>query len=145
MRDRAVHTLSGADDRELARLRRSWCLGGEGFRERMLSLLNGDMNTSVDPTDQRRPFHDEARACRLILEGLNHFQITSDELLDLPKGDPRKLAVAAMVRANTSVSNRWLAAKLALGHASLISRVDVGSEIVLKLARELSAKFEYND
>lgn len=41
MRDRAVAELSGgAESPELAEVRRGWCLGGAGFRERMLGLVD---------------------------------------------------------------------------------------------------------
>ena len=39
MRERGVAELTAAESPALAELRRGWCLGSAGFRERMLGLL----------------------------------------------------------------------------------------------------------
>jgi hypothetical protein len=44
-------------------------------------------------------------------------------LSGLRKGDPGKVLVAAIVRKNTSVSNRWLTDRLVMGHAAGLSRL----------------------
>ena len=42
MRERAVEVLSGeAESSEPAEVRRGWCMGGEGFRERMVERRHG--------------------------------------------------------------------------------------------------------
>jgi hypothetical protein len=47
------------------------------------------------------------------------------KLAKLRKGDPRKVIVAVVVRERTSVTKRWLAERLALGHTRAVSRLIV--------------------
>ena len=39
------------------------------------------------------------------------------------KADPRKAAVAILLRKRTAVANGWIAERLAMGHASTVSRL----------------------
>ena len=49
-------------------------------------------------------------------------QSDPSSLEKLLKGDSRKVLVAVLVRKNTSVGNRWLAERLAMGHTAGVSR-----------------------
>ena len=79
----------------MAELRGGWCLGGEGFRERMLRLLE---------------------------EGLRCLGLERKELPRLKKGDPRKAALAVRIRTRTTASNAWIAEQLQLGHVSRLNQ-----------------------
>jgi hypothetical protein len=46
---------------------------------------------------------------------------SAGELKLLPKGDPRKVTCAALVKGRTAISNEWLAMRLALGHPASMS------------------------
>ena len=46
-----------------------------------------------------------------------------DGLVLLKKGDPRKVACAALVKARTTVSNDWIAQRLVMGHPASMSQV----------------------
>lgn len=125
MRQRAVDEIEGNNAAEAAALRRGWCLGGAGFRERMLSLLEGagekiDSRCPVDAVVRRSHGEDEAK--RLLRRGLAHFRIDAGELKSLRCNDTRKVALATLIRTRTSVPNAWIAQQLSLGHASSISR-----------------------
>ena len=48
------------------------------------------------------------------------------DLSGLRKGDWRKVLVAVLLRERTSVSNRWLAERLVMGHTGALSRL-IGS------------------
>jgi hypothetical protein len=54
-------------------------------------------------------------------------------------GDRRKLAMTALVRQRTTVSNVWLADKLHLGHMSRVSQASRNAEAV-KLAAKLASE-----
>jgi hypothetical protein len=69
-----------------------------------------------------RRSHGEDEAARLLQEGLAALGLTADDLPALPKGDPRKVALASMIRERTIVSNAWIALNLHLGHVSRASR-----------------------
>lgn len=63
------------------------------------------------------------RGRRLIEAGLEYFGLQTSDLKFLKKGDERKLALAALVRRRTSVTNRWLTDALDLGHISRVSHL----------------------
>ncbi len=125
MRDRAVVELSEPESPTLAELRRGWCLGGAGFRERMLGMLEATgeklrRGHEIDAPVRRS--HGEDEACRLLEVGLKAFGMSREELPALKKGDERKIAFAAAIRSRTSVPNAWIARELHLGHVSRVSR-----------------------
>ena len=76
MRERAVEELTRKKEpAELEELRRGWCLGGEGFRERMLRVLDGAgerlRRTRLSPRDARvERDHGLDEASWLLAEGL---------------------------------------------------------------------------
>lgn len=122
MRARAVEELSGgAEAPDLAEVRRGWCMGGAGFRERMLGLLDGACEklsggkaSRMESATQRDHGLHEAR--RLLAAGLMCLELRREDLAGLKKGDGRKAAIAAMIRAHTAVPNAWIAQELHLGH-----------------------------
>jgi len=88
MRRRAVEELDeDAGSPTQAELRRGWCLEGQTFRERMLALLDGAggrlrRGGQIDGAVRRSHCEDEA----------SRF-----------KGDPRKIALASIIRQRTIV------------------------------------------
>jgi hypothetical protein len=67
-----------------------------------------------------RRSHSESEARRLLAASQPYFGLAKEELAQLKRNDPRKLATERLTRQRTSVSNRWLAQIVALGHASII-------------------------
>ncbi len=125
MRHRAVDELAGRNVEVDEKLRRGWCLGGSGFRERVLGLIEAageKLRQGAPLVGAVRRSHDEAEARRLLLEGLRYFGLEGVDLAALKRSDPRKLALGRLLRTRTSVSNAWIAREVALGHASSISR-----------------------
>ena len=125
MRQRALEELSGARRAETEELRRDWCLGGESFRERMLALLGSAgekfrRGKALDGAVRRS--HDLEEAERLLEEGLKQLALERSALSGLKRNDPRKIAIARVIRARTAVTNEWIARELALGHVTNVSR-----------------------
>jgi len=125
MRQRAVEERAGKNQGQNEVLRRGWCLGGASFREQMLSLLERaderlSQRKEIDAAIQRS--HDEQEAQLLLRVGVEHFGLTEELLRVLKKNDPRKLAIARVVRRHTAVANGWIARELGLGHVSAVSR-----------------------
>ena len=125
MRDRAFAAALPEATQAREELRRQWCLGGESFRERMLRLVDGvreklGKGRETDAPVRRSHGEDEAR--RLLLRGLEWPGLEAESLAGLRKGDGRKLALAAVIRAQTAVPNAWIARELHLGHVSRVSR-----------------------
>jgi len=57
----------------------------------------------------------EAKGERIIREELTRLRWTESELTEKPKSDPAKLAVAARLRRETTLTLAWVAARLRLG------------------------------
>jgi REP element-mobilizing transposase RayT len=125
MRARAVEERSAKESVLGNELRRGWCLGGPSFRERMLQLLD---SKGAPPAREReldaalRRSHGEEEAAQLLQRGLEFCGLKEDELNSLKKNDPRKMAIAAIIRRRTIVPNQWIARALHLGHVSRVSR-----------------------
>lgn len=47
----------------------------------------------------------------------------AEVMAKLPKGDGRKVALASLLRERTSVSNGWIATRLAMGQPGSVSRL----------------------
>lgn len=128
MRERAVEELTRErDPAEVAELRRGWCLGGQGFRERMLRVLDGaaeklscPRGSPLDASVRRDHGLDGAR--RLLEAGLRCLGLEREALPLIGKGDPRKAALAVTIRCMTAVPNAWIAEQLHLGHVSRVNQ-----------------------
>lgn len=113
------------DDGQLKVLRSGWLIGGEAFRDQVLDWL--EQRSSMARRQLRREETDEdhgqRHAERLIAESLRALELEEEQLLELRKGDWRKRAIAHRVRSQTSVSLRWLAARLRMGSEGHLSRL----------------------
>jgi hypothetical protein len=94
-------------------VRGDWCVGSEQFREEMLQYVE----------QQRGKWHygqelaeaAQARAERLVQEALRVEGISESQLARWRKGHPFKTKLAAKLRAQTTVTVSWIAARLRTG------------------------------
>jgi len=105
-------------------LRRGWFLGEPTFADKLRSLVAPEKARTVglDPVGRS---HHEAAAEELAVQALGILGMPTDPagLSELRKGDWRKVLVAVLLRERTSVSNRWLAGRLSMGHTGALSRL----------------------
>jgi hypothetical protein len=120
----------GAIDAEATKaLKRGWYLGKESFKDRLLKLLDKPVarTRSGGAARGEGPARDrgEKEAGRLLAEGIRELGLPGDRkgLEGLKKSDPRKVKLAVLLRAHTSVPNEWIAGKLAMGHPGSVSRL----------------------
>lgn len=110
-------------DERWAKIRRGWCLGGDEFREEMVKLLDtvldGKRRDSFAGTEVRK--HDVMEARKLLEEGMELVGLCPEVLAELKKSDPRKMAVAWLIRRNTAVRNEWISEQLHMGRTSKMS------------------------
>jgi putative transposase len=141
MRRRAVEERAGKEPEMRARLNRGWCLGEESFRERVLRLWNDRRSKAVEVDARLRLDQGEEAARRLMAASLKWFNLPLGQLAGLKKSDPRKVAIATLIRRRTTVPNRWIAQTLQLGHVSRVSRCwDLQKELVKQLEEALDGK-----
>jgi hypothetical protein len=99
-------------------LRRGWYVGGEkfaaGLKDKIDHLLAGRRRESHSGPAKRE--HGEQAAEQWLRRGLEALGLTEKELAGGPKISAEKAALAQWLRARTTVSLRWVAARLKMGH-----------------------------
>jgi REP element-mobilizing transposase RayT len=121
-----VLDLEGAEEqaREWRKLQRGWYLGSESFRDRLMDRVDGIVagrkRNSYHGESLRT--HDEREAAKLLSAGLARLGLTAKMVVSLKKTDPRKQALAWLIKTRTVVRDEWLIARLEMGHRSNISR-----------------------
>ena len=76
--------------------------------------------------------HGELEAEKIVVKGLKQLGLVDEAgcLSPSSKGEPRKVALASVVKAYTSIGNEWLAIRLEMGHSrsesSLIRQGEFG-------------------
>ena len=126
---RAANDGGSIDAEATKALKRGWYLGQESFKDRLLKLLEkpGARTRSGGAARGEGPPRDrgEKEAGRLLVEGMRELGLPGDRKgrEKLKKSDPRKVKLAALLRAHTTVPNEWIARKLAMGHPGSVSRL----------------------
>jgi REP element-mobilizing transposase RayT len=103
----------GEQDQQFKPVERDWCVGSEPFRADMLRYVEtqrGEWHSGAELAEAA-----EAKAERLIREALRARGITEAHLASWRKGHPFKLALAAKLRDETTVTVSWLAHRLEMG------------------------------
>jgi len=101
------------DEAECEPLRRGWCLGSEAFRQQMLERMEGQLGEHH--AGELRRESAAVRAERIIAQELERLGWTEAQLRERRKSDPAKLAMAARLRRETTLTVGWIAARLRLG------------------------------
>jgi putative transposase len=125
---RATQDGGSLPDEAMRALRKGWYLGEDSFRDKLLGLLEKGakvLKTKGSHSGPALQKHDEAAAEGIVQEALRLWQMPDGtELQDhLRKGDPRKVAMAIIIKRHTSVSNFWIAERLGMGHDRSVSRL----------------------
>ena len=105
--------LEEADEKALEEFRSAWCLGGEAFRQECLQQMEDKVGENHP--GQTRLETAVAKAERIIAQELARLQWTPQDLAGRQKGDPAKLALAARLRQETTLSVKQIAERLHLG------------------------------
>jgi putative transposase len=111
-------------EEEWDRFRRGWCLGREGFRDRLIKILDKVMQGKQKETyrgDEVRA-HDEAEAARILRAGLRTLGLKEQELDERAKGAQEKQVLAWWLRKKTVVSREWISQKLKMGDVSRVTQ-----------------------
>ena len=106
-----------------ASVRQGWALGGEGFIDWLQARVSGAMKgrrraSFVGERPVRR--HDEEEAERLAKEVEEKWSV--ERWAGRPANDPEKQTLAWLLRSRTTAGGAWIAARLAMGHVSNVSR-----------------------
>ena len=115
-------------DKAQRALRRGWYLGDDSFKDKLLAMMDGLKQSGAER--RRQP---EIRILRD--HGIRHAEdliqmhaecldlpCAEPKLAKLPKGHHSKAVLATLLAAQTTVGRKWLGERLAMGHASSVSR-----------------------
>ena len=104
---------AGEQEQAFKAVRRGWCLGDKAFRKELLA----QMKERPGPGNygEERFESDEARALDLLEVELKRRRWTQQDLQSRRKGDKDKVMIAARLRRETTMSLKWLAARLEMG------------------------------
>lgn len=105
--------LEEVDEEALQEFRQAWWIGGEAFRQECLQRMEG--HVVENHPGQTRLETAVAKAERIIAEELARRQWSEQELVARPKSHPVKLALAARLRQETTLSVKQIAERLHLG------------------------------
>jgi hypothetical protein len=98
---------------EAKAIRRGWCLGSAHFKTGLLDRMEGKLGKHHAGELKREGA--EAKGERIIREELRRLRWTENDLTERPKSDPAKLAMAARLRRETTLTLPWVAARRRLG------------------------------
>lgn len=126
-------------------LRRGWYVGGEEFREGLLTRAKAALK-GVRRESHRgleRKAHDQSHAEEMLAAGLRLLKLSGRDLSALPKGQSEKQVLAWWLYGRTTVKRRWLAERLAMGYETRINQAVAHVEssreaAVLSLKKKLS-------
>ena len=105
--------LEEVDPEALEQFRRAWCLGSDAFRQECLEKMEGKVGDNHP--GQTRLETAEAKAERVIHEELGRLRWTPSDLITKAHSHPLKLALAARLRQETTLSVKEIAERLHLG------------------------------
>ena len=127
--DAGVKSLEEAAESSVSSmLQRGWFLGSDEFRKELLQRLNKQVETRrVKPADGYNgpewKDHGETRATQILAAGLKHFGLRLEELKQGRKGDPRKILLAGLIQAETTVRLDWITEHLRMGTRAACCRL----------------------
>jgi REP element-mobilizing transposase RayT len=101
---------SGADYKAI---RRGWCFGKPTFRKGLLKQMAGRMGAKHYGAERLQTAQEKAE--RIVREELRRFKWRETELRKRAKGDRWKVKLAVRLRAETTVTVKWIAQRLAMG------------------------------
>jgi len=105
--------LEETDPEALRAVRRGWCLGSEEFKREMLERVDGKLGENHSGELRQQTARQKAE--RIIAEELDRLKWQESDLARRRKCDPDKLAVAARLRTETTLTIKAIAERLHLG------------------------------
>ena len=111
-----------SDGAEWRAIRRGWCLGSAEFKASLLARMAGKLGEHHSGELKRE--RAETKAGRIMAEELKRLGRRPGELSARPKSDPAKLAIAARLRRETTLTLSQITARLHTGTwKSLIAKL----------------------
>jgi putative transposase len=104
---------------DLSVLPRGWCLGSEQFRQELLLQMTTVQGSKFAGPEWKQTGQKKAEL--ILAEELQGRGWNAQNLQQLRKADPEKLKIAARLRAETTVTLKWIAHHLSMGAPGYLS------------------------
>ena len=112
--EQALEARRGAEEgEEFKPIRRGWCLGEETFRKELLAQMCARLG--AEHYGEERSETAEAMAEQIIAAELKRRRWKEADLRMRPKGHSVKVALAARLRTETTMTVGWIAERLGMG------------------------------
>lgn len=112
---------AGDSGEDYKAVRSGWCFGGDEFKQELLAKVEGGAGQHHFGKELVEAA--EAKATRIVDEELRRAVWAEAELERRRKGDPVKLQIARRLRAETTMTMQWIAARLRMGTKSHLSHL----------------------
>jgi putative transposase len=120
--EQALEERRGAEEGgEFQAIRRGWCLGEQTFRQELLDQMSERLG--AEHYGEERAEAEEAKAERIVAEELKRWKGREAELQAGRKGTAQKVALAARLRAETTMTAGWIAERLAMGSRGYLNHL----------------------
>jgi len=100
-------------------IRRGWFLGEEALKKELLAQMGKGFGAHHSGTERQESAEQHAQG--LIRQELDRLGWDGAELKRQPKGARRKVRIARRLRAETTMTLGWIAERLRMGSASMVS------------------------
>ena len=110
-----------AEGGEFKAIRRGWCLGAETFRQELLAQMSARVGR--EHYGAERAEAEATKAERIIAEEMKRRKWKAGDLRSQPKGSAVKVALAARLRAETTMSVGWIAARFGMGSRAYVNQL----------------------
>ena len=112
---------AGETGADYKRVRRGWCLGDKTFRQELLGQMKERMG--AEHYGAGRQETKEAQAEEMVVVQMRRLGWREEDLARRPKGDPAKVALAVRLRAETTMTVKWIAERLRMGSPGYASHL----------------------
>ena len=120
--EQAMEARRGPEEgEEFKPIRRGWCLGGKTFRKELVEQMSEQLG--AEHYGEERAETEEAKAEQIIARELKRRGWKEAALRTRPKGDESKVALAARLRAETTLTVGWIAERLRMGSRGYLNHL----------------------
>lgn len=135
--EQRMEARRNASQEEFQAVRRGWCFGDESFRSELLERVEGEALSHHFGAEIHEA--SEARATRIVDEELRRALWTEADLKLKQKGHAAKLQIARRLRAETTVTLQWIAARLHMGTKTHLSHLLYWQQRALKEGKSVES------
>jgi putative transposase len=102
------------DPEQWKAVQRGWCLGDKTFKQELLGQMKALMREHNYGEERAATEKEQAEA--IVAQGMKRLGWKEADLVTARKGHPAKVKLARQLRQETTVTIKWIAARLQMGH-----------------------------